>query len=119
MNLADQTPRRNGRAGAPWQSRTEYLVDQALQSWDTSDEALRYQRPQGVPDRPLFPARTGMRRSEATIRDVLNIDRYMATNRSWVSGFPIEYRNGERVYTAGEPGSDQATSRNSQGSLWV
>lgn len=118
MNLADQTPRNTPRAAKPWQSRTEYLVDQALNAWSSDDEALRYLAPQGVPQRPLFPDRTGFRKVEAGILDVLNIDRYQPSNRSWVSGFPIEYRNGERVYTQGEQ-SGEASSRNSMGPMWI
>lgn len=116
MNLRDQTPRQQGRAGKPWQSRTEYLVDQALAAWDTDEEALRNLPPQGIPARPLFPARTGMRRTEPSIYDILNIDRYQPTNKSWVSGFPIEYREGSRVYNQGEQ-TGQASSRNSMGSM--
>jgi hypothetical protein len=121
MNLADQTPRSGAsRAAKPWQSRTEYLVDQALTAWATDEEALRHLSPEGVPPRPLFPERTGFRKVEPGVMDILNIDRYQPSNRSWVSGFPIEYRNGERVYTQGEQaGSTQASSRNSMGPLWV
>lgn len=118
MRMADQTPRQEGRAGRPWQSRTEYLVDQALAAWDTDEEALRHLAPPGLPPRPLFPPRTGMVSTQPGIMDVLNIDRYQPSNKSWVSGFPVEYRQGERVYSTGEQ-SGQASSRNSMGPTWV
>jgi hypothetical protein len=118
VNLADQTPRKEGRAGRPWQSRTEYLVDQALFAWSTDEEALRHMPPPGLPARPLFPPRTGFRSHQPGILDVLNIDRYQPSNKSWVSGFPVEYRHGERVYPQGEQ-SGQAGSRNSMGAMWI
>lgn len=110
MNINDQTPRREGRAGRPWQSRTEFLVDQALAAWDTDEEALRYMPPPGMPTRELFPERLGFRARQPGIHDILNIDRYQPSNKSWVSGFPVEFRQGERTYPQGEQ-SGQAGSR--------
>lgn len=85
MNLSDRNPRREGVAqGRPWQSRSEYLVDQALASWFAEDDALRNLPPVALPPtvRPDYGRRAW------TIHDVLNVDRYAATNRSWTSGFP-------------------------------
>jgi len=117
MNLADRTPRSQS-TNRPWQSRTEFLVDQALQTNFAADDALRAMASPGHGRGDLFPARTGFRRTEATIGDVLNIDRYVATNRSWVSGFPIEYQGGHRVYNNGDD-QQNSGSTYSQGALWT
>ena len=117
MNLGDRTPRSQS-TNRPWQSRTEFLVDQALANNFAADDALRSMAPPGHGRGGLFPPRTGFRRTEATIQDVLNIDRYVPTNRSWVSGFPVEYQDGARVY---DSGADQGNSgpRFSQGTVGV
>ena len=73
------------RAG-PWASRSEYLLDQALQANTTmSPEQLRTMRPVAAPQK-MFPGRTGFAAAQPTINDVLNIDRTTPTYRSWVSG---------------------------------
>lgn len=115
MNLGDRTPRQQG-VNRPWQSRTEFLVDQALATNFAADDALRAMASPGHGRGGLFPARTGFRRTEATIQDVLNIDRYVPTNRSWISGFPIEYQDGARVYNKGEDQQNSGSTM-SMGSL--
>jgi hypothetical protein len=71
----------------PWGSRQEMLVDQALQSALADPNAVRSIRPP-YPI-ALRPETRGFARHEATVMDILNIDRYAATNRSWVSGMPV------------------------------
>lgn len=73
----------------PWQSRSEYLVDLALQSAlaATPDE-LREMRPIAMPLNP-FPERRGYAKQIWDIDTVLNIDRYNPTRRSWMSGMPV------------------------------
>jgi len=71
----------------PWGSRQEMLVDQALQSAMLDTEDIRAIRPAFPID--LWPETRGFARQAATINDVLNIDRYAASNRSWVSGMPV------------------------------
>lgn len=74
----------------PWQTRTEFLVDQALDSaLAMSPEQLRTMRPAAAPQKP-FPNRTGFRQRPWDINQVLNIDRYTPSYRSWVSGMPVE-----------------------------
>lgn len=70
-------------------SREEFLVDQALTNAlaSTPDE-LRAMRPAAAPQNP-FPERRGYGRTEWTVREVLNIDRYTPTYRSWMSGMPV------------------------------
>lgn len=45
-------------------------------------------RPVAAPQDP-FPARTGFQQNPWDIEQVLNIDRYTPTYRSWVSGMPV------------------------------
>jgi hypothetical protein len=71
----------------PWGSRQEMLVDQALQSAMLDPEVVRSIRPP-FPI-ALRPETRGFARQAATVMDVLNIDRYAASNRSWVSGMPV------------------------------
>ena len=71
----------------PWQTRQEYLVDIALQSAISDPETIRNTRP--VVPTQLFPDRFGFSREEPSIMSIMNIDRYMVSNRSWVSGMPV------------------------------
>jgi hypothetical protein len=73
----------------PWQSRSEYLVDLALESAlaATPDE-LRMMRPVAAPQNP-FPERRGFAKTEWNVMEVMNIDRYNPTYRSWMSGMPV------------------------------
>ena len=84
---------------APWQTRSEFIVDQALENAlaGTPDQ-LRKMRPVAAPQDP-FPDRVGYSKAIPTINDVLNVDRYTPTYRSWISGMPVE-RNIQSDYTA-------------------
>ena len=81
-----QTPSR------PWQSRQEMLTDIALQNAISDPQTIREIRP--VVPQELFPESRGMLKQEMTVADVLTIDRYLPTYRSWVSGAPVMFRNG-------------------------
>jgi hypothetical protein len=84
--MANQVPYK------PWQSMSEALVDQALQSAISDPETIRSIRPTTAPY--LFPETRGMGKSSPTIYDILNIDRVVPTRRSWISGAPVMFRNG-------------------------
>lgn len=71
----------------PWGSRQDFMTDMALQAMNADPDEIRQLRP--VVPQQLFPETRGFGRQAATIMDVLNIDRYVATNRSWVSGMPV------------------------------
>ena len=80
----------------PWQSRQEYLTDMALESASMPVEAIQAIRPQG--QQYLFPETRGIAKQIPTIMEVLNVDRYAASNRSWVSGMPVmgnDFNSGE------------------------
>lgn len=81
-----QTPSR------PWQSRQEMLVDIALQSAISTPEEIRQIRP--VVPQQLMPQRDGFAKQEYGVQEVLNMDRFAPTYRSWVSGAPVMFRNG-------------------------
>ena len=87
MNLNDRDPAR--RAERPWQSREEMLTDLALRDAlaGTPDE-IRAMRPVAAPQNP-FPDRVGFQQNQWTIHEVMNIDRYTPTYRSWLSGMPV------------------------------
>ena len=73
----------------PWATRSEYLVDEALKSaLSRTPEQLRMMRPAAAPQQ-LFPERQGYTRQPWDINQVLNIDRYTPTYRSWMSGMPV------------------------------
>ena len=73
----------------PWQSRSEYLVDAALESaLAATPEELREMRPVASVQN-AFPERRGFAKSEWDIYEVMNIDRYTPSYRSWVSGMPV------------------------------
>lgn len=86
MNLRDQTPRRESKR--PWQSREEFLVDVSLMNNISDDATIRSTQPANKPQE-LFPARTGFAKNEWTLEEVLNVDRYTPTYRSWMSGMPV------------------------------
>ena len=71
----------------PWQSRQEFLVDQALGAAISDPETIRETRP--VVPQQLMPERFGFFRQEHTIMSVMNIDRYTPSYRSWTSGMPV------------------------------
>jgi hypothetical protein len=85
--MAQQLP--NAR---PWQSHSEMLVDMALQTAVSDPESIRQIRP--VHPQQLFTPREGYAKQTMGIMDVLNIDRYVVSNRSWVSGAPVMFRDG-------------------------
>jgi hypothetical protein len=68
------------------------LVDMALQTAISDPETIRQIRP--VHPQQLFTVREGYAKQTMGIMDVLNIDRYVASNRSWVSGAPVMFRDG-------------------------
>ena len=71
------------------------LVDLALESVTSSTpEQIRAIRP--VVPQQLMPDKAGARQT-LTIQDVLATDRYAPTYRSWVSGAPVMFRNGQMV----------------------
>ncbi len=76
----------------PWQSHTEMLVDMALQNAVSDPDTIRQIRP--VYPQQMFPQNRGFEKQTMGIMDVLNIDRYAASNRSWVSGAPVMFRDG-------------------------
>jgi len=79
----------------PWQSRQEFLVDQALKAAISDPDTIRETRPV-IPVR-LFPDRFGFARQEPSIIEVMNTGRYFPSNRSWMSGMPVM----ESDYSAG------------------
>lgn len=85
MNLRDQNPRLESKR--PWQSREEFLVDVALNAARSTDEAIRTVRP--PVNAELFPERRGFAQEQPTIQQVLNVDRWTPTNRSWLSGIVV------------------------------
>jgi hypothetical protein len=74
----------------PWGTRSEYLVDQALDNaLEATPDELRAMRPVAAPQQ-AFPRRTGFQANQWTIEQVLNIDRLTPTYRSWTSGMPAQ-----------------------------
>jgi hypothetical protein len=64
-------------------------VDLALESaLAATPEELRVMRPIAAPQNP-FPERRGYAKEVMSIMDVMNIDRYTPSYRSWVSGMPV------------------------------
>ena len=109
MQLNDGNPA--ARANRPWQSRTEFLVDESLKAALAPEEEIRAMRPY-VGAQQLFPERTGFQREDWTIGEVMNIDRRTPNYRSWVSGYTVE-----RSLLAGESGTE-ASTRNTMGTMW-
>jgi len=109
MNLSDANPTR--RAPKPWQSRTEYLVDDALmRATSGTDDEIRNMRSVAGVQNP-FPERLGFSKQEWTIQEVMNIDRQTPSYRSWVSGMPAQ-----KSMLADD--GTQAGSRYSMGAMW-
>jgi hypothetical protein len=71
----------------PWQSYEEYLTDQALTAAVSDPETIRSIRPA----HPLetFPQTRGLVKQEPNVLDILDINRYAASNRTHLSGFPV------------------------------
>jgi hypothetical protein len=76
----------------PNQNHSEMLVDQALMSAISDPETIRNIRPSSP--QQLMPPRHGFSKQSLSIMDVLTIDRNFPTNRSWLSGAPVMFRNG-------------------------
>lgn len=95
----------------PWASRQEMLVDLALESAVSDPDTIRQIRP--VVPQQLMPERNGFAKRESGIMDVLSLQRYAPTYRSWVSGAPVMFRSGliDDNFTG--------SSRYSMQSLWV
>jgi len=94
----------------PWQSRQEMLVDLALESAISDPETIRQIRP--VTPIQMSPERYGYSKRESGIIDVLSLQRNAPSNRSWVSGAPVMFRNGFI------DDSFEGSSRYSMQSLW-
>lgn len=71
----------------PWQSRQEFLVDQALEAAISDPETIRQIRP-AVPQQ-LMPQSRGFIKQEPNLESIFSMSRYGVTNRSWVSGMPV------------------------------
>ncbi len=79
----------------PWQTRQEFLVDQALQAAISDPETIRQIRP-AVPQQ-LFPQTRGFIKETPTIMSIFSMSRYGVSYRSWISGTPVmpELETGE------------------------
>jgi hypothetical protein len=93
----------------PWQSFQEFQVDRALEAATSDPETIRQLRPMHPQD--PFPPRMGFSKQVLDINTVMNIDRYVATNRSWLSGMPVM----ESSFTDDEY---MGSGRYSMGALW-
>lgn len=71
----------------PWQSFQEMQVDRALEAAISDPETIRKIRP--LYPIEAFPERLGFAKREMDIQTVLNTGRYVASNRSWLSGMPV------------------------------
>ena len=71
----------------PWQSFQEFQIDRALEAAISDPETIRQIRPMQPID--PFPERLGFQKQVMDINTVLNLNRYVATNRSWQSGMPV------------------------------
>jgi hypothetical protein len=95
----------------PWQSRQEQLVDLALESAISTPEQIRAIRP--VVPQQLMPQIRGFAKSEPDIYTILTTGREgPIPARSWISGAPVMFRNGQMVDT-----SFSGSSRYSMSSL--
>jgi len=102
----------NYRSRRPWQSREEMLVDIALQSAISDPDTIRQTRP--VVPQQLMPQTRGFAKNELGVIDILSVDRYAPTYRSWVSGAPVMLQRAQMT-------DDQfsGSGRYSMQSLWV
>ena len=102
----------NQRTRRPWQSREEMLVDIALQSAVSDPETIRQTRP--VVPQQLMPESRGFIKQELGIMDIMSVDRYAPTYRSWISGAPVMLQRAQMM-------DDQysGSGRYSMQSLWV
>ncbi len=93
----------------PWQSFQEFQIDRALEAAISDPETIRQLRPMHPID--PFPERLGFGKQVMDINTVMNIDRYVATNRSWISGMPV-------MQTSFEDNDYMGSSRYSMSALW-
>ena len=68
----------------PFQSRTEYIVSEAMRLMSIPAEQIRQIRPPMLID--PFPPIMGYDDTPLTIGEVLDTDRWAPTQRSWMSG---------------------------------
>jgi hypothetical protein len=99
----------NLKSQRPWQSRQEFLVDEALTAAVSDPETIRSIRP--VHPRVLFPETRGFLKQSLDLETVMSLDRYMATNRSWLSGMPV-------MRSSLTEDVQNGSSRYSMGSMW-
>jgi hypothetical protein len=59
----------------------------ALERAVSDPETIRNTRWMNAP--VLFPDHSGVQRRDATIYDIMDVNRYAANNRSLMSGFPV------------------------------
>jgi hypothetical protein len=102
----------NFRTRRPWQSREEMLVDIALQSAISDLDTIRATRP--IVPQQLMPERRGFLKQELKVMDVLSVDRYAPTYRSWVSGAPVMFQRAQM-----NDDKFSGSGRYSMQSLWV
>ncbi len=102
----------NFRTRRPWQSREEMLVDIALQSAISDLDTIRATRP--IVPQQLMPERRGFLKQELKVMDVLSVDRYAPTYRSWVSGAPVMFQRAQMT-----DDKFSGSGRYSMQSLWV
>jgi len=95
----------------PWQSRQEFLVDQALEAAISDPETIRQIRPT-VPQQ-LMPQTRGFIKQEANLESIFSMSRYGVTNRSWVSGMPVMQHH----FNSGEFSGTGRYSMNSLGNV--
>jgi len=102
----------NFRTRRPWQSREEMLVDIALQSAISDIDTIRAIRP--IVPQQVFPESRGFLKQELGVMDVLSVDRYAPTYRSWVSGAPVMFQRAQMT-----DDKFSGSGRYSMQSLWV
>lgn len=102
----------NQRTTRPWQSREEMLTDVALQSAISDPETIRATRP--IVPQQVMPERRGFLKQELGIMDILSVDRYAPTYRSWVSGAPVMFQRAQM-----NDDEFSGSGRYSMQSLWV
>jgi hypothetical protein len=102
----------NQRTTRPWQSREEMLTDVALQSAISDPETIRATKP--IVPQQVNPERRGFLKQELGIMDILSVDRYAPTYRSWVSGAPVMFQRAQMT-----DDEFSGSGRYSMQSLWV
>lgn len=88
------------------------LTDVALQSAISDPETIRATRP--IVPQQVMPERRGFLKQELGIMDILSVDRYAPTYRSWVSGAPVMFQRAQM-----NDDEFSGSGRYSMQSLWV